>query len=393
MDPVTGIILVGGGIAFLLFGGKKKPKADPYIKINGATDEQLLALVCPAWQSRADGEKATEIAARLLKSMYDGKRWPTTAGSTKNAIAAFTRVLSFVADLESERRMCPAPGPTPGPTPDTSKVSDAIIIATACSVLQNAVLFATDENVALDTAATIFPAVEWPSDLAWQVAFVQRVTAIVVMLVAGTIECSDELAPDPDAPDPDAPDPRLADVGELACEAWVGLLARGYAMGALDVAKIVMKAVEPSGIWPPPAYGTQADADLWAAAVEIVAAKKTQIKACENQVLSPLAATPTPGAFYLIKSADSKHDNLLNIVEAAYPWISSGMRTATARLVNEHPRNVGLHVQTTMEWNKQNIGPRMVSFFPKWKASPKTMIDRYQGGNQFAVIWLPEFTP
>jgi hypothetical protein len=104
-----------------------------------------------------------------------------------------------------------------------------------------------------------------------------------------------------------------------------------------------------------------------------------------DAIITP-GSVRAPGKWLQLKYGD----NLLQIAGDTYGVGAGNRRTELAREINQHPYNLGLHVATTQEWNKTNIGPTMISFFNRWRPSPKTVMQRFEAGNAMAVIYLPE---
>lgn len=105
----------------------------------------------------------------------------------------------------------------------------------------------------------------------------------------------------------------------------------------------------------------------------------------DDRIIAP-SENPSPGSWYQIR----KGDNLLDLVGQAYAVASGSRRLELAREVNGHPYNAGLQRPAANTWNAENIGPTIVSFFRSWRPNPKTVLQRFEPGNAYAVVFLPE---
>jgi hypothetical protein len=199
--------------------------------------------------------------------------------------------------------------------------------------------------------------------------------------------------------------PALSTVKLMICELLMGFAdpASAYLeigklepQAAQDVAASAMGKAGYVGTLPPPADASDARKGLWLAALAFALSVIEGQESCgiANKLIT-INQPRGPGGFVQIEGdVPNRTDELddLNSLADLYPGMkqaSIAARLELMRAINNHAYNAGLLIPAVKASTKQNIGPMVISFNPKWRENPRTIMERFESGSSFGVPFLP----
>lgn len=362
----------------------------------------VMVALCKALEDRGEvaplppsPELTQDLAIRaIVKVLRLGGSWPPSKSDSKGKHAFWTGVYQLAADVRAGKIVCKKDGASI----DAAAVCEHLVALLGAHLLaQGTVMTAAQRAAALSSCATSAAADRAAFEAAGPCILAAKTFAEAMACFQGAPPVFDDDDGDGQADDdgdgqadgePVVP-PTWSAIQEAICSILLPLadpdehyIEQGQLPGdaAVDVAAAALETLgaEPA-LMPGPlmAQATKYALDLIEGRISCE---------IEDFIVPTPSTTPKQGGWLLLKYGD----NLLAIAGKTYGVSAGSRRTELARAINEHPYNLGLHIPTTMQWNKDNIGPTMISFYNKWRPAPKTLKQRFEAGNAMAVIYLPE---
>lgn len=304
----------------------------------------------------------------------------------------------------------PEPSPEPEPGPPPSPPGEEEVAAAMCEILST-VYGQTpplppnqtmDQDLAVRAIKHFGMPGSWPPPQGagtLDKIFYEQIETLARRVRAGEVgPCAAELPVPPTPPQPSPtptpepyeppPLPEPDSLLEAICEVLSSAMNQGAAWGSFEpenVAQVVLNMLVPEYDWPPP----QSNFNLvskWEATLNQVNAVLADASLCNvTDVLLAISDVPKSQSWYRIKWGDS----LAKVASIAY-----GTKQGTPenypsqKIINQHPRNLGLWVEAPPGEEKLFPNGR-ISFMQEWFDDPVRAAERSKPGNSYAVIWIP----
>ncbi len=301
----------------------------------------------------------------------------------------------------------------PGPLYPT----EMVMAATMCARLTELGLtpplgFSSEADVSLAVKAIaalgVGGAFPPPADsAAFQRLFWGKALALATAVRSGEVTCTDAAPAGPEVgPDIGPGLPSSAAVEKAICEVLLPLADPASAFldaglfapdAAAALAGDALRTLGYVGIIPPQGDGGQLWAQAVAHALDVIEGRTS----CEVANAFIVIDTPRgPGGYVQVEQqesgdGDAEYSTFAHLVDL-YPGMqgaSSSDRFRTMRSINDHPLNAGLLRASGSDYIRDNVGPMAISFNPRYRAGPRTILERFQSGNALAVVFLPVGSP
>lgn len=395
------LFALGIGLAFAGGGGGPTFPSPPVVMVALCRAMAELGQTAP---QPALERANVDLAIRAIKVLRLGGSWPPSRNDPAAKQQWFAAVVDLAARVRAGEIVCrdrepsdgdggTSDGDGDGGTSDSNLPGRPAFTLALCQALEELgqtaplpPLGSANVDLAVRAIKLLGVGGSWPPSRSapsatrswWQLA-----TELAAAVRSGEIDCRE------------AGDvPTLAAIQEAICQILLPLadpeehyLERG-SLPAEAAGDVALAAIESLGALPG-ALPAPLVAAATAYALDVIEGRT--ICGFEDRVIAP-GDFKGPGRWYQIEgdgAGPMPDDTLVTVVGNTY-GVTGARRLELARVVNRHPYNLGLHVPTGNAWNAANIGPTMVSFFPRWRRDPKTIRQRYESGNAYAVIYLPE---